>query len=205
MINSGNINQTSANKSMTTNETKDNNKQTTKMSSSEGHKETNLVAASYESTVKSQEEKKLDSYTVDLEKVKAMKEETDLRMLELFKDTTLKTSLKQLGGVRGILEKLRNGEKVTLEIEFTAEDVEQAKIDVAEGGYWSAEETSSRLVDFAKALSGGDPEKAAMLKDSFVEAFKEIEEMFGGELPELSYETYDLTMSKFDAWETDGE
>ncbi len=76
-----------------------------------------------------------------------------------------------------------------LSIEYTAEDVEQAQKDLAPGGYWSADETSTRLVDFAKALSGGDPAKAAMLKDAFEQGFKEIEEMFGGTLPDISYET----------------
>lgn len=139
-------------------------------------------------------------YTVDMEKVLAMKEETDARMVQLFRDTARGTGLKQLGGIRGVLDKIRAGEQVTLEIEYTAEDVEQAKIDVAEGGYWSADETSTRLVDFAKALSGGDPAKAEELKNAFVSAFEEIEEMFGGKLPDLSYETYDMTINKFNEW-----
>ncbi len=143
---------------------------------------------------------KLQNYQVDMEKIQQMKDETDQRMLEMFRNTVKGTGLKQLGGVRGILDKLRQGEKVTLEIEYTVEDVEQAKVDVAEGGYWSAEETSDRLVDFAKALSGNNPEKAEMLKDAFEKAFKEIEEMFGGELPQLSYDTFDKTMEKFDLW-----
>lgn len=145
-------------------------------------------------------EEPVAGYTVDMEKIRAMKEETEARLWELFKDTARGTGLKQLGGVRGILDRLRAGEKVTLEIEYTPEDVEQAKVDVAEGGYWSAEETSNRLIDFAKALSGGDPEKASLLKDAFVKAFEEIEEMFGGELPQLSYDTYDLTIEKFNDW-----
>lgn len=172
---------------------------------SEIKEETTLVAATYE-TVEGEGETSNQSgnYTVDIEKIQAMKDESDQRMLELFRDTVKGTGLKQLGGIRSIIEKLENGEKVTLEIEFTAEDVEQAKIDVAEGGYWSAEETSTRLVDFAKAISGGDPSKIELLKDAFKAGFSEIEEMFGGELPELSYDTYDLTMDKFAAWQEEG-
>ena len=33
----------------------------------------------------------------------------------------------------------------------------QAQKDIAEDGYWGVEQTSERLVSFAKALSGGDP------------------------------------------------
>ena len=87
-----------------------------------------------------------------------------------------------------------------MEIEYTAEDVEKAKQDVAPGGYWSAEKTSDRLLEFAKSLSGGDPSKSALLKDAFIKGFEEVKEMFGGKLPELSEETYAMTIEKFDAW-----
>jgi len=203
MNTSVNISQISYSQSKTLNETTKNEKTALENAPTKIQKETPIVAATYEPKNEEETLAQLGKYTVDMEKVQAMKDETDQHLLELFKDTVRGTSLKQLGGVRGILEKLRNGEKVTLEIEYTAKDVEQAKIDVAKGGYWSAEETSTRLVDFAKALSGGNPAKAKMLKEAFVKAFKEIEEMFGGELPDLSYDTYDLTMDKFAAWETE--
>lgn len=204
MNNEISITQATLSQTSTLKESKTNGKTTIESTYKESYEEVSLVAATYEQSEEEPTEK-IGKYTVDMEKVQAMKDETEHRMLQLFSDTVKGTSLKQLGGVRGILEKLRAGEDVTLEIEYTEEDVDQAKIDVAEGGYWSAAETSDRLVDFAKALSGGDPEKAAMLKDAFVSAFKEVEEMFGGELPELSYNTYELTMSKFDAWETGDE
>lgn len=150
----------------------------------------------------SQEEPTATSkYTPDMDKVRAMKAETDARMVELFKDTARDTGLKQLGGLRGILDTLANNESVTLEIEYTAEDVAQAKKDVAPDGYWGAEKTSERLLDFAKALSGGDPSKATLLKDAFKKGFDEIKDMFGDKLPKLCEETYDLTLKKFDDWE----
>lgn len=204
MNNEISISQATLSQTSTLKETKTNGKTTIESTITEAYEEISLVSATYEQS-EGEETEKLGQYTVDLEKVQAMKDEQDQRMLQLFSDTVKGTGLKQLGGIRGILEKLRAGEEVTLEIEFTEEDVEQAKIDVAEGGYWSAEETSDRLVDFAKALSGGNPEKAEMLKEAFVAGFKEVEEMFGGELPELSYNTYDLTMSKFEAWENGEE
>lgn len=166
----------------------------------EFYKEKTETAAVYEKEEETTTAVKTTEYTVDVEKLQQMREETDARMMELFKDTAKGTGLKQLGGIRGILDKLRNSEKVTLEIEYTAEDVEQAKIDVAEGGYWSAKETSDRLVEFAKTISGGDSEKAEMLKDAFIKGFEEIKEMFGAELPELSENTYDLTIEKFENW-----
>jgi len=204
MINLVSFNQSSYNQSLTslTQSTTSNGAQTSSslINESTSYEETSFLAAEYIPSVEEPNAKKLATYTVDMEKIKSMKEETDRRMLELFKDTAKGTGLKQLGGIRGILDKLEKGEKVTLEIEYTAKDVEQAKIDVAPGGYWSAEETSSRLFDFAKALSGGDSSKSSMLKDAFIKAYKEIEDMFGGNLPDISKQTYDLTIEKFDQW-----
>ena len=38
-----------------------------------------------------------------------------------------------------------------------AETQAQAQADIAEDGYWGVEQTSDRILDFAKALSGNDP------------------------------------------------
>lgn len=204
MVNLVNLNQTSYTQSLTAytqkNTSQDAQSTTSVLNASVSIQELSLTAAEYIPSDPTADPKKAGTYTVDLEKVKAMKDETDQRMLELFKDTARGTGLKQLGGIRGILDKLAQGEKVTLEIEYTAADVEKAKADVAEGGYWSAEETSNRLLDFAKAISGGDKSKASMLQDSFQKAFKEIEDMFGGKLPDLSYDTYNKTIDKFKQW-----
>lgn len=142
------------------------------------------------------------TYKVDMDKIRAMKEESEQRMLELFRQTTSKSVEGQIGGVRKLVINLKSTTETTLEIEYTDDDVKQAQEDIAPGGYWSPEATSDRLIEFAKALSGGDPEKVGLLRDTFEQAFKEIEDMFGGELPDISYSTFDMTMDKFDAWES---
>ena len=77
----------------------------------------------------------------------------------------------------------------------------QAQADIAEDGYWGVEQTSDRIVDFAKALTGGDPSKIGEMKDAFLKAFDMATETWGGELPEISKKTYDAVLAKFDAWE----
>lgn len=52
------------------------------------------------------------------------------------------------------------------------ETQKQAQADIAEDGYWGVEQTSDRILDFAKALSGNDPEKADLLIDAFKKASK---------------------------------
>jgi len=76
----------------------------------------------------------------------------------------------------------------------------QAQADIAEDGYWGVEQTSDRIIDFAKALTGGDPDKIEEMKEAFEKGFKQAEKTWGGELPEISKKTYDAVFEKFDAW-----
>lgn len=74
----------------------------------------------------------------------------------------------------------------------------QAQADIAEDGYWGVEQTSDRIIDFANALTGGNPDKIEEMRDAFIKGFKQAEEMWGGKLPELSQKTYDAVLEKFD-------
>ena len=74
----------------------------------------------------------------------------------------------------------------------------QAQKDIAEDGYWGVEQTSSRIVDFATALTGGDPDKIEKMRDAFEKGFKQATKAWGRELPEISSKTYDAVMEKFD-------
>ncbi len=81
-----------------------------------------------------------------------------------------------------------------------AETQAQAQADIAEDGYWGVEQTSDRILDFAKALSGNDPEKADLLLDAFKQGFEEATKTWGDELPEISQRTYDAVLEKFEQW-----
>lgn len=76
----------------------------------------------------------------------------------------------------------------------------QAEKDIAEDGYWGVEQTSDRILDFAKALSGNDPEKADLLLDAFKKGFDEATKTWGDELPDISKRTYDAVVDKFENW-----
>ena len=76
----------------------------------------------------------------------------------------------------------------------------QAQADIAEDGYWGVTATSDRILDFAKALTGGDPSKIEEMREAFEKGFKQATETWGGELPEISQKTYEAVLSKFDAW-----
>lgn len=89
---------------------------------------------------------------------------------------------------------------------FTADaaTIEQAKKDVAEDGYWGAEQTSERILSFAKALAGDDPDKAEELLNAFKKGFSQATKAWGGDLPSLCSDTYDLVEKKFNSWMNEG-
>lgn len=86
-----------------------------------------------------------------------------------------------------------------------AETKAQAQKDIAEDGYWGVEQTSDRILDFAKALSGDDPEKADLLLDAFKKGFEEATKTWGDKLPDISQRTYDAVVEKFDKWKNESE
>ena len=75
---------------------------------------------------------------------------------------------------------------------------EQAQKDIAEDGYWGVEKTSDRIIEFANALTGGDPDKIEDMREAFKKGYEQAEKTWGGELPEISQKTYDAVMKKFD-------
>lgn len=74
----------------------------------------------------------------------------------------------------------------------------QAEKDIAEDGYWGVKQTSDRIIDFATALTGGDPSKIEEMREAFKKGYKQAEKTWGGKLPDISQRTYDAVMEKFD-------
>ena len=74
----------------------------------------------------------------------------------------------------------------------------QAQADIAEDGYWGVEQTSDRIISFANALTGGDPDKIEEMREAFKKGYAQAEKTWGGELPEISKKTYDAVLAKFD-------
>lgn len=74
----------------------------------------------------------------------------------------------------------------------------QAQADIAEDGYWGVDQTSDRIIQFATALTGVDPDKIEAMRDAFKKGYAQAEKTWGGSLPEISQKTYDAVMEKFD-------
>ena len=74
----------------------------------------------------------------------------------------------------------------------------QAQADIAEDGYWGVSQTSQRILDFATALTGGDPTKIEKMRAAFQKGYDKAQRTWGGSLPEISQQTYDAVLSGFD-------
>lgn len=81
----------------------------------------------------------------------------------------------------------------------------QAQEDISEDGYWGVEQTSDRILDFAKALSGGDVSKADELLEAFKKGYDEATKAWGKELPSITKDTYKAVEEKFAAWKAEKE
>ena len=134
---------------------------------------------------------------------------TDYKMVEKLKaDAKQRTSQ-----LRSLVEKMMTKQGTAIanadsmwsflaEGNFTVDEEtqKQAQADIAEVGYWGVEQTSDRILDFAKALSGNDPEKADLLIDAFKKGFDDATKSWGKDLPDISKRTYDAVLEKFDKW-----
>ena len=81
----------------------------------------------------------------------------------------------------------------------------QAQKNIAEDGYWGVEQTSDRIIDFANALTGGDPSKIEEMREAFKKGYKQAEETWGSKLPDISQGSYDTVMEKFDKMASEAE
>ena len=131
-------------------------------------------------------------------------------------DTNLINKLKadadaRTAQLRSLVEKMMSGQANTYgkandiwsflrEGNFTVDPATklQAQADIAEDGYWGVDQTSKRILDFATALTGGDPDKIEEMRSAFKKGYEQAEKTWGGKLPDISQRTYDAVLKGFD-------
>lgn len=141
------------------------------------------------------------TYAADMDTVSKLKADAERRTMQL-RSLVEKLLLNQgnsytIASDEDMYKLLREGN-----IEVDAKTAAQAKKDIAEDGYWGVEQTSDRIVSFAKALSGGDPDKADEMITAFVKGFKAATKAWGDELPDICQRTYNATMDKLNQWKS---
>lgn len=140
--------------------------------------------------------------------VKATKESNQDIIARLKADTEMRTSQ-----LESLVQKMFNKQGITFSNsdemysilrsgKFTVdpETAAQAKKDISEDGYWGVKQTSDRMVDFAMALAGNDPEKADEMIAAIKKGYEQAEKTWGGELPDICKQTLETTISKLKEW-----
>ena len=145
---------------------------------------------------KSDETEFKENYKVDPKKVQEMLDDSK-KQSEALKVLVAKLINKQSVTYREALDEVR---KLDGSVKVDEETEKKALQDISEDGYYGVKQTSERLLDFAKAISGGDPSKIELLRDAVGKGFEAAEKIWGEELPEISKQTYEAVMKGFDEW-----
>lgn len=174
---------------------KANDKETTTASESTSAAATTENGAVYEPSGKAETVATKKTYKSDPQLVAKLKADAEARTSQL-RSLVEKMMTKQAdtyGNANDIWKFLAKGD-------FSVDPATkaQAQADIADDGYWGVEQTSGRIIDFATALTGGDPDKIAEMRDAFLKGYKQAEKTWGGELPDISKRTYEAVLSKFD-------
>lgn len=134
------------------------------------------------------------SKALSSDEIESIKNQADMNSAPL-RDVVEKLILRQQNNTSAF--------KVNIEILGATGDVQTETL--PEDSEWGVEAVSDRIVSFAKALSNGDPAKIELLREAIDKGFASAKKTLGGELPEISNQTYDAVMSKLDDWANEGK
>lgn len=145
------------------------------------------------------------SNKVDADTIAKLKADADARFSQL-KGIVEQLIMKQgkASETVSIWEQFKNG-VLDGSISVDPATAKQAQEDISEDGYWGVKQTSERILDFAKAISGGDPDKAEKMREAIKKGYESAADLWGGELPEISQKTYDAVMKGIDEWKEQDE
>lgn len=170
------------------------------VTASESTTETSDVGVVYEPSKETTQTSAKKNAKVDSKTIAKLKADADQRLSQL----------------KGIVEQLitkqgKTSETVSIWSQFrqgvldgtiTVDEAtaKQAQEDISEDGYWGVKQTSERILDFAKALTGGDSSKVEDIRTAIEKGFSEAAKLWGDELPEISQKTHDAVMKGLDEW-----
>lgn len=162
---------------------------------------TETTAAAAGDTVELSAGEQIDAgiYSIDQKEIDAIKQDfaKNVGAFKAMVSSMLEKQGLKFTNLEDLIKALRN-EDASIEVdEKTQQEAQEA---ISEDGYWGVKQTSERILSFAKALSGGDPDKIELLKGAFEEGFAEAKKVLGDDLPDITQQTYDAVMEGFDTW-----
>ncbi len=129
---------------------------------------------------------------------KAAKTDFVAKSSRQLKNESMKDMVTQLLTGQASANKGTNSIQAQLNEILSSFDIEPIEADSED--FWGAEKTAQRILDFAKSL-GSDKESFETLRNAFEKGFGESEKIWGGKLPGVCQDTYDLVQKGFDEWE----
>ncbi len=157
------------------------------------------VAATYEHTSASNK-----TYTQNTDLIKQLKADAEARTSQL--RSLVEEMMTKQGSAFGTANSDDDMWKFLAKGDFTVDAAAKkaAQEAISENGYWGVNQTSERILSFAKALTGGDPSKVEEMRDAFEKGFSQATKAWGQNLPDISSKTYDAVMEGFDNWAKEG-
>jgi len=76
---------------------------------------------------------------------------------------------------------------------------EEATELIGEDGFFGVENTANRVADFVFGFSSDDADIISQAREGIVQGFEEAQEIWGGELPQISLDTHARTLEIIDA------
>jgi hypothetical protein len=125
----------------------------------------------------------------DIEK---MQHEQQQKMRHGFMKMAQEIFLDQATGYKQALQQLLDKNKIS------KNNIEQAKLNVADEGYWGVTKTATRIITFANSLTSANPKLAKELQEGFIKGFEAAEKAWGGQLPQICYKTKNMVLKQFD-------
>lgn len=123
--------------------------------------------------------------------LKAELEQNQTRFMNTVKDMLTQQGIHVSGD--GIWKTLASGN-----FSVDAATKAEAQKNISDDGYWGVEQTSDRIVKYASALSGGDPDMLDKMIQAFEKGYEAAEKAWGGSLPGISQKTREAVHKKFD-------
>lgn len=167
---------------------------------SESATETSEIGVVYEPSKETTQTSTKKNAKVDSETIAKLKADADQRLSQL-KGIVEQLITKQgkTSETASIWSQFRQG---VLDGTITVDEAtaKQAQEDISEDGYWGVKQTSERILDFAKALTGGDSSKVEEMRKAIEKGFSQAAKLWGDELPEISQKTHDAVMKGLDEW-----
>lgn len=155
-------------------------------------------ASKTDSTSTAKKNNKVDSQTIA-----RLKSDADTRLSQLKGIVEqLLTKQSNVSNNASIWSQFRQG-ILDGSITVDAATAKQAAEDISDDGYWGVKQTSERILDFAKAITGGDSSKAEEMRAAIQKGFKAATKSWGSELPDISQRTYDAVMKGIDDWKNE--